>query len=297
MKLQFEKIEDGYLVKVPFEIKDAFKEAFKTAKWANNYKMWKVGVRSKKRLERFNEEFEAELIAIAEMHAQQEKAEFEAKEQAKIKAELEKVKATISKAMQATALSNEIAEFASKEQVKEERVKLEAANKEYFEARAKVEGCVNETINVAEVEEALSTINRIHSSKLIIAAMRTDFCEAQEVLENSYKALLKIGIFSRLLRSASKASFRHSSTYDAKDLYRVRTIEQVTEERSLTVESERVEVTIEVNDIVNVWFWFNHDAELIKVHCYDDEMIDEDNTVTYNTILEFARNIAKEALA
>lgn len=53
------KIEKGFTVKFPFELKDAFRAVFKSAKWNACEKVWIVGPRSEKRLDQWIAECQA----------------------------------------------------------------------------------------------------------------------------------------------------------------------------------------------------------------------------------------------
>ncbi len=47
------KLAKGFAVKFPFDLKDKFREAFRSAKWNPSEKQWEVGPRSKTRLEQW----------------------------------------------------------------------------------------------------------------------------------------------------------------------------------------------------------------------------------------------------
>lgn len=53
MKLSSIKIDSGFVVSVPYELKDDFKAHFKTAKWSPTQKQWCVGPRSGKKLQQW----------------------------------------------------------------------------------------------------------------------------------------------------------------------------------------------------------------------------------------------------
>lgn len=63
------KTQTGFSVEFAFELKDAFKAAFPTAKWIPGDRAWTVGVRSKKRLAQFAEEVKAAEQSIEEAEA------------------------------------------------------------------------------------------------------------------------------------------------------------------------------------------------------------------------------------
>ena len=63
------KTQTGFSVKFAFELKDAFKVAFPTAKWSPDDRAWTVGVRSEKRLAQFAEEVKAAEQSIEEAEA------------------------------------------------------------------------------------------------------------------------------------------------------------------------------------------------------------------------------------
>ena len=63
------KTSSGFSAKFAFELKDAFKAAFPSAKWDSDERCWKVGVRSEKRLIQFAEEIKAAEMAIEEADA------------------------------------------------------------------------------------------------------------------------------------------------------------------------------------------------------------------------------------
>lgn len=53
------KVEDGFEAQFPFELKDAFRKLFPSAKWISDKKAWKVGPRTGKRLEQWKESVDA----------------------------------------------------------------------------------------------------------------------------------------------------------------------------------------------------------------------------------------------
>ena len=63
------KTQGGFSAKFAFELKDAFKTVFPTAKWDQDSRAWKVGVRSEKRLLQWAEEIKPAEGALAEAEA------------------------------------------------------------------------------------------------------------------------------------------------------------------------------------------------------------------------------------
>lgn len=54
--ISYIKVEDGFEVRVPFSLKDAFRLIFKTAKWDSEKKCWQIGIRAESKLIRFIED-------------------------------------------------------------------------------------------------------------------------------------------------------------------------------------------------------------------------------------------------
>lgn len=50
---EYNKTDEGFSVKFPYDLKDEFRSAFKTSKWDPKNKVWKVGPRSLKKLKHF----------------------------------------------------------------------------------------------------------------------------------------------------------------------------------------------------------------------------------------------------
>lgn len=48
--ITYQDVDSGLSVKIPYEIKDSFKQHFPSAKWDATHKRWQLGKRSKKRL-------------------------------------------------------------------------------------------------------------------------------------------------------------------------------------------------------------------------------------------------------
>lgn len=98
------KTSDGFSVKFPFELKDAFKEAFKTAKWDQDQRVWKVGPRSEARLKQFAEECESLATTISE----KEETEMSASELEKLCKNISEIKHLITVEKNKVAALDEI---------------------------------------------------------------------------------------------------------------------------------------------------------------------------------------------
>lgn len=190
--------EKGILVSIPYSLKDAFKETFKTAKWQPNLKAWLIGPSSKKRLEGW----------ISAMEGAVDKAEEEAKLHDELPLREDEIKALRERARKIEADLKDLHEEHErledlKKAISSMRPDLEAKlqeKKSLEETNKRLRGESREAlaglIDFAEVEKAvleMKAMRRFGAG----TANRLRFEGAQEVLEKARKALSEKGLRSR----------------------------------------------------------------------------------------------------
>lgn len=166
------KLEKGFSVKFPFELKDSFRGTFKTAKWNPCEKVWVVGPRSEKRLDQWISESEA-------LCAEFEKAKEENDSHALTENELIVVK-------------HELAQFKLKIE------ELNKTNERLTESRLLISS-IREEIKIAKAEfDEKTKIQKEHQA--ILQAEFDKVCDLRTILDaqsDMQSAYNKIGAIHR----------------------------------------------------------------------------------------------------
>lgn len=203
MSISVEKTATGFAVKFPFELKDNFKEVFRSAKWNPAGKCWEVGVRSQAKL---NQWVEAVTPAVEDIEAA-ESEELTAAELARLQAEIANVRADIAKNRR------------EKEQYGNTAAALIAAQEDL--AKATVELSLEKSEKSAKAEEAREIVSRICDLNAVYEAKRTmimnhgkvgskhreAFNDACSVIGAQHKKLLDMGFRSAGLSELHGCNF------------------------------------------------------------------------------------------
>jgi hypothetical protein len=160
------KTESGFAIKFPFDLKDNFRENFKSAKWNASAKQWEVGSRSGKKLEQWAQ------TAQASLPSAEQEAEFE--ERAMLEKELEALNEAVLRI--ANELARKTRELKDVETLKAEIAESKALLNSKTEALAKAEKAVEDAKLEAEIEadkiySALNEVISIEEAKRLGAAM------------------------------------------------------------------------------------------------------------------------------
>lgn len=203
MTITYSRNESGFLVKVPFDLKDAFKAVFKTAKWDSTTKAWQVGVRAEKKIQQFIVDTaaqQAEIEALEAAQAEQDAAEYDTK---KLQEEIAKAQAEITAKREALKNTQTL-----KAALEEAKAILSTTKTELNEVAEKL---ATEKASAAaqkeEVKQMLSGIidlNRVFELKRILEQnhapsdrnKKQRFTAAQEELLKIFRTLQAAGLES-----------------------------------------------------------------------------------------------------
>lgn len=198
MLITISKIENGFAIKFPFELKDNFRSNFKSAKWNASAKKWEVGSRSGKKLEEWAQ------TAQASLPTAEQEAEFE--ERAMLEKELEALNEA------ALRIANELArktrELKDVEILKAEIAESKALLDSKTEALATAEKAVEDAKLEAEIEadkiySALNEVISIEEAKRLGAAMSRVHKNVDRVSKEKFEdARIEVREMRDLLRLA-----------------------------------------------------------------------------------------------
>jgi hypothetical protein len=213
-QISISKTDRGAAIRFPFELKDAFRASFKTAKWNARDKKWEVGPRSVKRLEQWVAEVEASGV-IEDLTARDER-DFLGEELDELRRKIESVKLEI----RAAERSRDDADAdAARERAVETRAKLDemksalgaaaAARDEAIAAaaaaRADVWSIVSRHADIDEIESLRRGMLYDWREPKAVNSLR--FRERQDRLREIRDELIEVGIKSRALGLAASANF------------------------------------------------------------------------------------------
>ena len=161
-------LPDGAAVSFPFELKDAFRARFRSAKWSAQERRWRVGIRSVKRLEQWACEVRAS--GLLDAMRDEEEREMGERELARLREELrgltKRRRELAAGRLDVERIVADAAELRAR--LEEERTRVgrmraeaEAAAEAARAERASVEAVVAEAVNLTEVDAALHELRRI----------------------------------------------------------------------------------------------------------------------------------------
>ena len=187
------KTSSGFSAKFAFELKDAFKAAFPSAKWDSDERCWKVGVRSEKRLIQFAEEIKAAEQALEEADAVEiageklvEIRDMIAKARKSAEAAAHAVGGLVAVKTLTAALSSELAEAKAQE---------EAELKALAEKQAEIAKRLHGVVSINQMIGLQETMAWNHDWKS--RAKATNFKEAQKSAREIKKKLSELGLYSQ----------------------------------------------------------------------------------------------------
>ncbi|WP_296643017.1 hypothetical protein [Roseinatronobacter sp.] len=202
------KTQNGASIKFPFEIKDAFRKAFPSAKWNSSEKTWNVGSRSVKRLEKWAEQVNKS--GVLDELAARDEADMSEKEINDLNESLAQIRRQISDTIAAKAIAEK-----ARARSEELRAHLDAAREELEAEKAAAEAEADAV--VADVESRVAHI----ATPAKIEALRTQmrkhwmpkawakphFNKAQQELSKIEDELKKIGVKCQAVSLAACANF------------------------------------------------------------------------------------------
>lgn len=196
--LKIQETDTGFaLFNLPYELKDAFKKIFKTAKWNATMRCWTVGVRAKIKLTEFVEHIQKD---VEQLNLQKEEEETEKLTEQQINIldnELENLRKNITDAKQTNLIFTELAEKLAI--MKEEKIKLTEELKKEKETTVKT---VESIIDVEKIKAAFSDVK--HYYKKLRSEDKYDYYAAISEIEGELEKLNKSGLTSPVLKKICK---------------------------------------------------------------------------------------------
>lgn len=204
-------IETGAAVKFPYELKDAFRNAFPSAKWNPSQKRWEVGSRSIKRLDQWISELNktnviAEIEARDESDLVEKEIEFLQREIENVRREINSSRANIEAIKSRKDKANELKEIleTQKEELRQVAVEQCKAIEEEQKAADDVQSLIFHIVSKDKVNEIRSNMRRNWIPK---AGYKQKFEEYQAQARSIIEELEKFGIECKALTLAARANF------------------------------------------------------------------------------------------
>lgn len=214
-ELEYTKNDAGFLVTVPFYLKDDFKSVFKTAKWDSTKKKWQVGTRAEKRLKGFFENLEK---VSAELKAAND--EFESKELTleEIKKAEDSLAAILKEKREATAELQEMIESKEAiesclekiEKTKNEVAIIEGKKKEAFEEAYKM---ISQIIDFNKISSAQSAMGS-YRNRSNYYNFRNEFDEHHMIVIRENQKLENAGLSSDVLNRFCAINYNRAGRND-----------------------------------------------------------------------------------
>jgi hypothetical protein len=208
---QFIKTTAGAAAKFPFELKDAFRDAFPSAKWNSFAKQWEVGSKSVARLQQWLASVDAS--GVESEIAARDEADLSEKDLAALASSVEAVRSEIAAARAGKTAADESRARAEalRTQLDGARAELESAKAEKAAAEAAaeasvadVEAGVKHIATRAFIEELRGEMKRNWVPK---AYAKPLFEESQNKLRVIFRALRESGVECEAARLAANANF------------------------------------------------------------------------------------------
>ena len=202
MEISYEKIQNGFSVKFPFELKDLFKQTFKSAKWNPENKAWVIGVRGEKKLQQWISEVTDIASDIETCKNEIESHELAEDEIKKIRHAINIMTLDLNNTLENIANANTKTRMINVEKVfakledKLEKAKgyLVIANDELTLKVSKNKAILNSVINLDDVlkhqqimAKEASKVGRSH---------KDNYCESQDVIIDAKDRLQALGFTS-----------------------------------------------------------------------------------------------------
>lgn len=213
--IQVTRTSNGAKIKFPFDLKDNFRAAFKSAKWDPVQKMWKVGPRSIKRLEQWVKTVQDAADEIA-THDEREFA----------MRDLEALAREVSDIAERRAAQMQFAA-----ELKETLILIEAARVELAEMKA---AYMEEQAAIADMREQIEAAVRDHCDLEKMKAARTkmavvmpirkakateEYNESKSIVLAEYERAKAAGFYSDAIELALRAN-KYRPDRDRQDLSR-----------------------------------------------------------------------------
>lgn len=228
--ISVEKTDTGFIVKIPYAIKDDFKDSFKTAKWHADKKAWELGSRVEKRLMTWANEYSELADKTMEYNQQHDEIEFSQQELERLKENTLQKLADIQQQLAKLKLKNaqlQQTKTAIQElelQLKQATLELQKENCIHSQQQADIASVVSGLININAVLKAHQTL--CHVYKKVGAQAREQYDDAQTIIKTAIKNLNKAGLRSKGLEKLYEMNFNRPdrddpSTVTLTDIYNI----------------------------------------------------------------------------
>ena len=213
MAIEIIKLKDGFGVKFPFDLKDNFKSVFKSATWNPERRCWKVGVRSKKRLD----QWVAAAQAAAEDIEAAEAAELNQQELDRLLTDLAKMRSRIADVRKRRGDMNAADLLAAaKNDLKKAQADFVAEKKALAQALEENKCTVEKYVDIDGIYAAISKMEANHGK--IGSNYHTRFNEAQRIIDTERERLAKAGWRSKGLDGFSMLNFNRPDRDKVSDI-------------------------------------------------------------------------------
>ena len=186
------KIDGGFSIKFPYELKDRFRSEFPSAKWNPAEKRWEVGPRSGKRLE----QWAAVMQPLADDMAVADQVEYDQAELARLSEQIRRVRREIEirrgNAEKAAAVAAALAQ--AKQEIAALQEELARARRDEEAARLHIEVQIAGVLDVPAMEAAHKEMRQQYNC--VGAVARQKWEKAREVFLRAEETLEKLGLVS-----------------------------------------------------------------------------------------------------
>lgn len=221
--ITYEKIENNKIsVKVPFNIKDIFKEHFKTTKWNGETKSWIISSDLEPKLIQFIEALDAKLKTLEDLNQQLATEE-------ELTLITEKVNQIIKEKEKAIRDREEVESILSILKNKTQELNILTAELEReLDAKKSAENEIKEIVNkVMDLEEIKSAIRTMQSTLNKVGKQyKEKYYEAQNVIIESRDRLTELNLKSKGLNKLSNMNYNRPdrdipSSITESDIYNI----------------------------------------------------------------------------
>lgn len=217
--LKIVEIETGFaLLNLPYELKDAFKKVFKTAKWDTYRRCWTVGVRGKTKLIEFVELIEKDVEALNQKKEEQETERLNENQIMALNSELNKLRDHIdlmneelTSFKQTNSVLSDLKEQLFVVQDKHTRL-METLNKEKEEAIQ----TVNSIVDIEKIQQAFKDMKYYY--KKVCSTDKHEYYRAINIIQEELIKLNENGLHSRTLKKLTEFNWNRKDKYNPFDI-------------------------------------------------------------------------------
>ena len=208
------KIDGGFSIKFPYELKDRFRSEFPSAKWNPAEKRWEVGPRSGKRLE----QWAAVMQPLADDMAVADQVEYDQAELARLNEQIRRVRREIEirrgNAEKAAAVAAALAQ--AKQEIAALQEELARARQDEEAARLRIEAQIAGVLDVPAIEAAHKEMRQQYNR--VGAVARQKWEKARAVFLGAEETLERLGLVSSGISQLAHLNFNRPDRDDPHDV-------------------------------------------------------------------------------